>query len=109
MTIDDVQTFTENEIGTRWHETNDHNVDLQKSLTTPRHVECRNTFPQPDAPKPPVLQMWLVLEETPGSQDGYVILGNLDCSRFGLGCWDNNGKVVFLGYHGSFWNAFQGM
>ena len=87
ITSDDVQRIIEAEIGTRWHETNSHDIDLRKSLTKPQYISCRNTFPKPDAPDPKVLQMWLVLEEIPGSRDGYVILADESCSRFGLGCW----------------------
>ena len=53
--------------------------------------------------------MWVVLEETPGSRDGYVILFDEGNGRFGLGGFGEDGRVVFLGYHGSFWSTFHGM
>ena len=38
----------------------------------PRKVACRNTFPRLEGGKP--LELWIVLEETPGKRDGYLIV-----------------------------------
>ena len=48
------------------------------------------------------------MEETPGSRDGYVILFDEGACRFWLGDFGQDGRVVFLGYHGSFWSTRQG-
>jgi hypothetical protein len=55
------------------------------------------------------LDLWLVLEETPGKRDGYLILYNHEMSQFGLGAWGEGDEIVFLGYHGKFWSTFEGM
>ena len=109
MTPQHVREMVEREIAGRWSESNDHVVDHRRSLVTPRLVECRNTFPHPDRPRPKTLKLWVVLEETPGSPDGYVILFDESKSRFGLGDFGTDGRVVFLGYYGSFWSTFHGM
>jgi hypothetical protein len=49
------------------------------------------------------------LEETPGSRDGYVVLFNESDGLFGLGAYGEDGRIVFLGYHGSYWATFKGM
>ena len=109
MTPEQVRQLVEQEIGDRWAESNDHGVDLRTSLVTPRLIECRNTFPHAHRPDPSTLPMWVVLEEQPGSHEGYVILFDEAKRRFGLGDVSQDGRVVFLGYHGSFWETFHGM
>ena len=52
--------------------------------------------------------MWIVLEETPGKKDGYLIAFDERKHKFGLADW--NGDIpVFLGYHGSFMDTLEGM
>ena len=109
MNAKELKRIIENEIGDRWSETNLHGVDLRECLVEPRLVSVRNTFPFPDRPKPRTLDLWLVLEETPGIRDGYLILYNHDSDQFGLGSWGEGDEIVFLGYHGSFWSTFEGM
>jgi hypothetical protein len=109
MTAEQVRRVVEEDIAGRWAESNDHGVDLRRALVAPRRVECRNTFPYPDRPRPKTLTLWVVLEETPGTADGYVILFDEGTARFGLGCHSQGGGIAFLGYHGSFWNTFVGM
>lgn len=72
-------------------------------------VTCRNTFPTSVDPKPPTLQLWLILEETPGSTEGYVILFDESRGQFGLGCTGRHGGITFLGYYGSFWRTLKDM
>jgi hypothetical protein len=106
MTAADVRAIVEAEIGGNWSQSNAHSVDLRKCLVQPRKVACRNTFPKLDGGK--LLQLWIVLEETPGTKDGYLIVFDEARRVFGLADWEGD-TPVFLGFHGSFLNTLQGM
>jgi hypothetical protein len=106
MTAADVRAIIESEIGGDWSQTNAHGVDLRRCLIPPRKVKCRNTFPKLRGGKP--LSLWIVLEETPGTRDGYLIVFDGKRNTFGLADWDGD-TPVFLGFHGSFLNTLQGM
>jgi hypothetical protein len=106
MTTAEVRAIVEAEIGGNWWQTNAHAVDLRKCLVQPRKVTCRNTFPMLDDGTP--IQVWVVLEETPDTRDGYLIVFDESRRAFGLANWDGN-TPVFLGFHGSFLNTLQGM
>lgn len=106
MNASDIRRIVESEIGGDWSRTNDHRVDLRKCVIEPRLVSCKNTFPKLRGGKP--LNLWIVLEEHPGTTDGYLIVFDEANHRFGLA--DYSGTTpVFLGFHGSFWSAFVGM
>jgi hypothetical protein len=102
----EVRAIVEAEIGDDWSRSNAHAVDLRKCLVQPRQVACRNAFPKLNAGKP--LQLWIVLEETPGRRDGYLIVFDERRRMFGLPDWDGEAPV-FLGYYGTFLNTLQGM
>lgn len=106
MTSDEVRALIEAEIGGNWSQSNTHGVDLRACLVQPRRVSCRNTFPKLNGGKP--LTLWIVLEETPGLQAGYLIVYDDRKGEFGLADWDGD-TPVFWGYHGTFLSALQGM
>jgi hypothetical protein len=106
MTSAEVRAIVKAEIGADWSQPNDHGVDLRKCLVQPRKVTCRNTFPKLHGGRP--LQLWIVLEETPGKRDGYLIVFDETQRVFGLADWDGD-TPVFLGFHGSFQDTLQGM
>ena len=106
MDASDIRRLVESEIGGDWSRTNDHRVDLRKCVIKPRLVSCKNTFPKLRGGKP--LDLWIVLEEHPGTTDGYLIVFDEENHRFGLA--DYSGATpVFLGFHGSFLAALAGM
>jgi hypothetical protein len=106
MTSAEVRAIIEAEIGGDWSQSNAHAVDLRRCLLQPRKVICRNTFPKLDDGKP--LSLWIVLEEMPGTRDGYLIVFDERQRMFGLAIWDGD-TPVFLGFYGSFLNTLQGM
>ena len=106
MTSDEVRAVVVAEIGDDLSQSNAHGVDLRSCLVQPRKVSCRNTFPKLNGGKP--LQLWIVLEETPGKRDGYLIVFDDRLRWFGVADWDGD-TPVFLGWHGSFLNTLQGM
>jgi len=106
MTPAEVRAIVEAEVGGDWSQSNSHGVDLRKCLVKPRKVACRNTFPKLNKGKP--LQLWIVLEETPGKTDGYLIVFDEAKHLFGLADWDGD-TPVFLGFHGTFLTTLKGM
>ncbi len=106
MTSDEVRAIVTAEIGDDSPRSNPLGEYLRTRLVTPRLVSCRNTFPQLDAGRP--LDLWIVFEETPGQKDGYLIAFDEQKRQFGLAAW-NGDAPVFLGYHGSFIDTFEGM
>jgi hypothetical protein len=106
MTSSEVRALVEAEIGGEWDRVNPHGVDLAVSVVEPRRVRCRNTFPKLDGGAP--LDLWLVLEEVPGSRNSYVIVFDERNGKFGLGVWSSD-EVVFIGYHGTFMETLDGM
>jgi hypothetical protein len=108
MTSAEVRAIVEAELCGDWSHANRHGVDLQKCLVLPRRVVCRNTFPNLDCGKP--LDLWIVLEETRGKRDGYLIVFDERQCQFGLAVWDRDGDTpAFIGFHGSFLNTLRGM
>jgi hypothetical protein len=106
MTSAEVREVVEAEVGSDYSQSNAHGVDLRRCLVQPRNVSCRNTFPKLNSGKP--LQLWIVLEETPGEREGYLIVFDDRQRLFGLADWDGD-TPVFLGFHGSFLDTLQGM
>src|SRR5262245_22614344 len=99
MTAEEVSEIIDAELQDQAAIQNLHGVELPRCLVPPRRVTCRNTFPQLRGGK--ALDVWLVLEEMPGSHDGYVIVFDEINQQFGLAGW-NNGGLSFFGYHGTF-------
>jgi hypothetical protein len=56
-----------------------------------------------------MLDLWLVLEESPLDHRGYLVLFDEVSHEFGLGINGNDGIPVFLGFYGSFWQTLDGM
>ena len=106
MTPGEVRAIVDSEICGNLSQSNLHGVDLQRCLVEPRKVACRNTFPKLAGGKP--LQLWIVLEETPGTRDGYLIVFDEERRKFGLASWSGE-TPVFLGFHGSFLSTLEGM
>ncbi len=106
MTSAGVRARVEAEIGTDWSRSNAHGVDLRRCLVQPRRVTCVNTFPQLNGGEP--LSRWIVLEESPGGTDGYLIVFDDRCGDYGLAIRGSDGPV-FIGYHGSFLDTLRGM
>jgi hypothetical protein len=106
MTAAEVRAIIRAEVGGDWSQSNAHGIDLRKCLVEPRKVACHNTFPKLNGGK--LLQLWIVLEETPGKTDGYLIVFDEGQRVFGLADWAGD-TLVFLGFHGSFLNTLQGM
>lgn len=106
MTSAEVRAIVEAELQGDYSASNDHGIDLQTCLVEPRKVICHNTFPQLAGGLP--LEMWIVLEETPGQTDGYLIVFEEERGKFGLADWAGE-MPAFLGFHGRFLATLQGM
>lgn len=106
MTAAQVRAIIDAELGNDLSRSNSHGVDLRRCLVEPRKVKCRNTFPKLNGGKP--LELWIVLEETPETSDGYLIVFDEETHQFGLADWADS-TPVFLGFHGTFLNSLEGM
>ena len=106
MTADEVRAIIAGEIGAASSLPNSHGIDLKRCLVIPRRVSCRNSFSVLNDGKP--IPLWIVLEERPGSPEGYLIVFDDRRRVFGLADWDGI-TPVFLGFYGTFLNALQGM
>ena len=106
MTSAEVRAIVESELAGDWSQSNSHGVDLKRCIVEPRKVVCRNTFPMLKGGRS--LHLWIVLEETPGKNDGYLIVFDDPQGKFGPAVWDGK-TAVFLGFHGSFVKTLQGM
>jgi hypothetical protein len=106
VTSTELRAIVEAEIGDGWSQSNAQGVDLRSCLVEPRRESCRNTFPELDAGSP--LDLWVVLEETPGSKDGYLIVYDDQKRTFGLAAWDAE-MPVYLGYYGTFMDTLRAM
>jgi hypothetical protein len=106
VTAAEVQALVLEEIGDDWSLSNAHGVDLRKCLVPPRKVRCKNTFPELRGGKP--FDVWIVLEETPGSPDGYLIIFDEGRQAFGLADW-YEGRPSLCGFYGSFRATLIGM
>jgi hypothetical protein len=106
MTSAEVRAIVEAEIGGDWSQSNAHAVDLRQCLVQPWKATGRNTFPTLDGGKP--LQLWVVLEERPGTKYGYLIVFDETQRECGLAYWDGD-PPAFLGFYGSFLNTLRGM
>ena len=84
MTPEEVRQCVESQIGDRWDETNAHGVDLRKCLVPPRKVKMINRKVVKGKLKDSVVEVWIVLEETPGDPKGYTILFDEEDRSFGL-------------------------
>ena len=102
MTSGEVRAIVEAELEEDWSQPNAHGIDLRKCLVAPRKVAVRSTVPRLDGGK--ALDLWIVLEESPGSGAGYLIVFDEGRRMFGLANWDGD-TAVFLGFHGTFLNA----
>jgi hypothetical protein len=100
MTATDVSKLIGDEIasaGEAWFkrpENNPHGLDFSRCLINPRRVLCKNTFPKFRGGK--AFVAWLVLEERPGSDDGYLIIFDEETRTFGLADGTTR-EPVFIG------------
>lgn len=99
----EIDAFVRQQIGDRWGETNLHHVDLRRSIVPARLQTCVAGW-DPELR----FDVWIVLEEHPGSRDGYKIAYDPEKQSFGL-MTSNGPTPCFLGYYGEFFDAFASM
>jgi hypothetical protein len=104
MSPSQVRQIIENEIKNNWTHSNAHGVDLRTNLLSPE----RKTFLDPmDNSKK--IDLWLVLEENLETCGGYKIVFDEERNEFGLATRDQHGRDLFLGFYGTFIEAFDAM
>jgi hypothetical protein len=109
MTAEAVRELVEREVAGDRSLTNAHGCDLRRCLVPPElreYDDCRGGRP---LVKPyPVIRLWLVLEAAPENRSGYKIVYDPEAGLFGLAV-RGAPRGVFLGYYGSFLDAYRGM
>ena len=109
MTAEAIRQRVESEIAGDWSLTNAHGCDLRRCLVSPEvreYDDCGGG--RPLAEPTPVVRMWLVLEERPEDRDGYKIVYGPEAGMFGLAV-AGSPRDVFIGYYGSFLEAWRAM
>ena len=111
MTPQQVREFVEREIHGRWHESNLHGVNLRTCLVTPRRVKMINRRVVDGDIVDSTVEVWVVLEETPGETGGYTIFFDEEDRCFGLASpgFKEDSHPVICGYYGDFWTTLKGM
>jgi hypothetical protein len=109
MTAEQVRELIELEVAGDWSLTNAHGCDLRRCLVPPleREYDDRRAG-QPLVEPPPVIRLWLVLEELPEDRSGYKIVYGEEARMFGLAV-PGITRDVFIGYYGRFLDTYRGM
>jgi dihydropteroate synthase len=104
MNSSEVSDYVKREIGSDWERSNAHGVNLRACLVQPQRRRFRDSFSECQ-----MLDLWVVLEETPQTHLGYEIVFDEDNGTFGLATFDKMGDEVFLGYYGTFIETLDAM
>jgi hypothetical protein len=107
MTSESLTEIIESEIAGDWSRPNDHGCDLRRCLVTPKLTEYFGSH-RPDEPDR-ILSLWHVLEEEPETKDGYQVVFSEEIGMFGLAVANGVQGATFIGYYGTFLQAFHGM
>jgi len=110
MKSESIREMVEREIAGEWSLSNAHGCDLQRCLVSPElreYEDCGGGRPLVD-PRP-LITLWLVLEEHPDDCSGYKIVFGEGSGMFGLATSNTTGGDVFLGFYGTFREAFGAM
>ncbi len=110
MTPEALSKIIEAEISGDWTLSNAHDVDLEKCLIPPE----RRVFADSMGEDADMVTLWVVLQEDPEHNSGYMIVYGEAEKMFGLATIlideSGGGKTpTFLGYYGSFLETLDGM
>jgi hypothetical protein len=108
MTEEGIRELIDQEIAGDYSLTNWHGCQLQRCLVQPQLREYDDCGAGPLLNPPPVIQLWLVLEENPGEPAGYKIVYDEKAGLFGLAVQSNT-RDVFIGHYGGFLDTYRGM
>jgi len=100
MTAQEIVKLIKDEIAAAGKTINSHGVDLNKCLALPRKVKLKDSFSKNGSE----IELWLVLEESPGSSEGYQIVFSEKEKSFGLAK-----NRVFISFYGKFLETLAGM
>lgn len=109
MTADAVRELVEREIAGRWSLSIGHGCDLRRCVVPPELREYDDcSAGRPLVSPPPVVRLWLVLEELPEDRSGYKVVYDESAGEFGLAV-SGTDRDVFIGYYGGFLDTLRGM
>lgn len=98
-----VTRLIEAEVAGDWDRQNAHGCTVRRCLVEPQKLAFSDPL------NPDTVNLWLVLEEDPETCDGYKVVYDDVNETFGLAITDSDGKRVFLGLYGSFFDAYDAM
>ena len=101
MNASDIKSKITRELAS--HRVQWHGAPLESCLVEPTRRPYADGSDEGETSEP-----WLVFEERPETKDGYKIVYDDDMDQFGLAT-PSKTKDVFLGYHGTFVSALEGM
>lgn len=105
MTPESVERLVLEQIGEQWDRWTAHSLDLRRCLVRPPRLE---TYMSRTADGEVPLDLWLVLEESPDSHDGYEVFYDPELNMFGLGVVGTEGRY-YIGAYGDLWATLEGM
>lgn len=106
MTANEVEQLVLSEIGEQWDRWTAHDLDLRRCLVRPPRQE---TYVSSTRDGDVSLRLWLVVEESPDTHDGYEVFYDDEEHIFGLGGVDASGRRYYIGGYGSLWDTLEGM
>jgi hypothetical protein len=106
-----IRNLVHSQIGDAWDATNDHGVDLRKSLVTPSLITVIERNVHDGRTVDRFTDAWLVLIECPQTNGGYRIIASKNGSEFGLASegLPTDEHLVVCGWYGGFMDTFRGM
>lgn len=102
MQASNVKKLIEDELAGRKHIRNSHGVTLERCLVEPRRATIWDMVDNA------TLEGWLVLEENPGTKEGYVVTYIDARQPFALAYWRKN-KLVLMYLCATFISAVENM
>ena len=105
MTATEVRALVEEQIGGDWAHTNLHGVELRRCLL----AEPRRIAVQLPVREPLTQDVWLVLEEEPGADGGYLVTYSERSGSFGMAHFAPNAAPYLIGEYGGFFDALDAM
>ncbi|MDB4908766.1 MAG: hypothetical protein JWO05_3550 [Gemmatimonadetes bacterium] len=106
MTAEDVQHVVLAAIGNQWDRWSADGLSLKDCVVLPPRLETYVSHTS-DGSFP--FSLWLVVEESPVTHDGYEVFYDPDENNFGLGAVGKDGERQYMGNFGSLWNTLEGM
>jgi hypothetical protein len=111
MDAEHIRDLVVAQIDGAWDTINHHGVGLREALVPPRKITVIERWVRDGEVEERTAQVWVVLVERPGSEEGYRIVAKEDGSAFALASegFAHDQHLVVSGWYSDFMAAFVGM